>query len=339
MSFPLPKTAAEAFIYRSDKFTPKAFVTHASNVKAEELAKMDLLPKLKNKVLITKELAPLFRGRVEELQENFSILISVLDGKGFTSDTGMRGRRGYQETILFNWIGATTPLPASTHRLMSQLGTRLLFYEVSATQPTEEQLLLFAEEDNSSDAEGQCQQAVNEFITQFFTQHPVGTVNPRDLPFSKSLLHELVRWAQFLVAARAEIKFEEGLHSIPVAAMPPEAPFKVVNYFKDLARGHALVHGRTEVMDADLALVGHVATSSIPGHLRPIVRQLRTCAAVTSTEATTLCDVSAPTARRYLEELSLLGVCQREKGCPYLNLPDMLRLATEYRWLNADLER
>jgi hypothetical protein len=39
-------------IYRSDKFTPKAFVSHAANKKKGELEKNDLLPKLKNKVLV-----------------------------------------------------------------------------------------------------------------------------------------------------------------------------------------------------------------------------------------------------------------------------------------------
>ena len=63
MAFPLKDTATETPVYRSDKFTPKAFVTHAANVKAEDLQKMDLLPKLKGKVLMTKELAPIFRGR------------------------------------------------------------------------------------------------------------------------------------------------------------------------------------------------------------------------------------------------------------------------------------
>ena len=73
MTFPLAEQEGPSCVYRSDRFTPRAFVTHAANVRAEQLAKMDLLPKLKNKVLVTKELAPIFRGREEEL-------------KGFTSD-------------------------------------------------------------------------------------------------------------------------------------------------------------------------------------------------------------------------------------------------------------
>jgi hypothetical protein len=66
-------------------------------------------------VLLTKELAPIFGAREDELRDNIATLISVLDGEGFISDSGMRGRRGYEEAIIFNWIGATTPLNARVH--------------------------------------------------------------------------------------------------------------------------------------------------------------------------------------------------------------------------------
>jgi hypothetical protein len=79
MFFPKPNAGLDKYVYRSDKFTPKSFVTHAASVKKEDLPKLDLLPKLKGKVLVTKELAPIFRGRDEEMQENFSTLISVPD--------------------------------------------------------------------------------------------------------------------------------------------------------------------------------------------------------------------------------------------------------------------
>jgi hypothetical protein len=340
MAFPIKDRGGESLVYRSDKFTPRAFVTHAANVKKEELGKMDLLPKLKGKVLITKELAPIFRGREEDLKENFSTLISVLDGKGFTSDTGMRGQRGYDESIIFNWLGATTPLPAATHRLMSQLGTRLLFYEVPIIQPTEQDLLTYAGSDDAGNAEIECQEAVNAFLEQFFTLHPVGSVNPTEIRFPEGHIKKLVRWAQFLVAARAEVRHEKtGSDWEPVAAMPPEGPFKVVNYFKELARGHALIHGRTEVNDEDVALVGHVAISSMPAHLRPIVREFQTAQSVDSSTCKELCRVSAPTARRHLQELAVLGICAVEKGSPAANEPDKAALVANLRWLNPDLEQ
>jgi hypothetical protein len=127
--FPLPGRGTEEYFYRSDNFTAKAFVSHAGQT-SKALGDIDLLPRITNRVLLTKELAPIFRGRTEELESRFSILIGVLDGMGLVSDGGMQGQRGYAGQYIFNWIGAATPVPRATHRLMSQLGTRLLFWEV-----------------------------------------------------------------------------------------------------------------------------------------------------------------------------------------------------------------
>lgn len=226
-------------IYRSDKFTPKSFVTHAANVKKSDLKNIDLLPKLKLKVLITKELAPILRGRETEMQENFSILISVLDGKGFTSDSGSQGTRGYKEAIVFNWLGATTPLPAKTHRLMSQLGTRLLFYEVPVSEPTDEELLLYAKKNDAGAAELACNIAVNEFLVEFFSKHPKGSIDQDSIIFTDDLLKRLLKWAKFLTKARSQVKYDKAENEWePIAALPAEGAWKVINYFKELAMGH-----------------------------------------------------------------------------------------------------
>lgn len=335
MAFPSAGSILSKNVYRSDKFTPKSFVTHAANVKEEDLPRMDLLPKLENKVLITKEMAPLFRGRVEELQDNFSILIAVLDGKGFISDTGMRGRRGYDRSIVFNWIGCTTPLPVSTHRLMSQLGTRLLFFEIPALEVTEEQLLEYAEHGDPGRAERECQRAMNEFLVQFYQRHAVGSVDPESIEFPRPLLLELIRWAKFLAQGRAEVIFDqEWLKSAtPVAANPPEAPYKIVTYFKDLALGHALINGRSSVDQSDLDLIGQVAISSIPGHLRPIVKELWKRDTVETGDVVKLCGVSSPTARNYMTHLDLLEIANLTKGGPRTNQADTLAVSPGYEWL------
>ncbi|HXJ42488.1 MAG TPA: hypothetical protein VNH18_24620 [Bryobacteraceae bacterium] len=339
MAFPLPDSGLHAYVYRSDKFTPRAFVSHAANVQKDELAKMDLLPKLEGKVLITKEMAPLFRGRVEELQDTFSILIAVLDGKGLLSDTGMRGQRGYDRSIIFNWIGATTPLPPATHRLMSQLGTRLLFFEMPPFEVSDEDLLRYAEDGDPGLAESECKEAMNELLVGFFAEFPVGSVNPKSISLPQPLLTQLIRWAKFLARCRAEVKFEKdnGRDWVPVAVSPPEAPFKIVTYFKDLALGRALIYGRETVDESDIDLVGEVAISSVPGHFRPIVRALR-LGEVRTERASKVCAVSAPTARNYMAELALLGIAELTKGNAASNQADSLVLAAPYKWLLKDLE-
>jgi hypothetical protein len=334
MAFPAEGSGLERYVYRSDKFTPRSFVSHAANVKAEDLAKIDMLPKLENRVLITKELAPIFRGREEELQENFSILISVLDGKGYTTDSGMRGQRGYARPVLFNWIGATTPLPPATHRLMSQLGTRLMFYEVPVVEPTEDDLLRYALADSAGEAEQECQKVVNQFLTEFFEQHPVGTVKQAAVALHEDLARKLAKWAKFLVKARAAVSYEkDGNEWKPVSVGTPEGAWKVVTYLKDLARGHALVCGRDEVTEDDLSLVAEVALSSIPGHLRPLVRALRTGEGIDSADAERTCRATRPTVRKYFRELELLGIAELQRGSPQTNEPDRIVLPEPYQWM------
>lgn len=292
-------------------------------------------------MLITKELAPIFRGREDELKDNFSMLISVLDGKGFTSDTGMRGQRGYDRPILFNWIGATTPLPAATHRLMSQLGTRLLFFEVPVVELTEEQLLAYALADSARLAETECRAAVNDFLDAFYSRHPVGSISAEQIEFPKPLMRYLVRLAQLLVKGRAEVRFERSAtdpNPQPVAVGQPEGPFKVVNYFKDLARGHALIHGRMEVTEADLALCREVALSSLPGHIRPIIRELCRSGSIDTGLAARLCQTSAPTARSRLKEVAMLGFGTLAEGSPKTNQSDRINLDDSYAWLRSNFE-
>jgi hypothetical protein len=337
MAFPVDGSGIAQRVYRSDKFTPKAFVTHAANIPKNKIDEADLLPKLHQKVLLTKELAPIFRGRTDDLTDTFSILISVLDGKGFTSDSGMRGRRGYQRPIVFNWIGATTPLPAQTHRIMAQLGTRLLFYELPPVDIPESQLLAYAKRDDTSQAEVDCQSAVNRFLVQLFQQHPVGSVSPESVFISDKLLEKLVHWAQFLVRARAEIRFDKEYGDWePIAALLPETPYKVVDYFKEIARGRALVHGRATVDGEDLELVGHIAISSVPGHLRPIVHELRKAECVDTGRCMALCGVSDTTARRYMKELQLLEiVVLLPKGPGQARESNRITLARSFRWLRG----
>jgi hypothetical protein len=113
--------------YVSDNFTPSSFVSHAANRRKAELANVDLLPRIRHKVLVTPELAPVFRGKEDELAKRFSIITRVLDGHGLMTDSGTQGRRGYRGDYLFAWIGCTTPLEPKVWRVMAQLGSRLIF--------------------------------------------------------------------------------------------------------------------------------------------------------------------------------------------------------------------
>jgi hypothetical protein len=168
----------KAHVHKVDAFTPKAFVTSAANMTEKQREKVDLLPKIEDKYLLTKELATIFRGQEKDMIEMFKVLIPVLDGKGHVTNTGLASL-GYDRSIVFNWPGATTPLQRQEFKQMSQLGTRLLFYETPIVDFGEDDLIAYAERDDISTAEVECNQAVNEFVVNFFKRTP-----PRSLDFS-----------------------------------------------------------------------------------------------------------------------------------------------------------
>ena len=91
--------------YYTDNFSAKSFVSHSTAVTREELAEIDMLPKIKNKLFLTPELAPTFAAKDDDLIQVLGIMTRILDGHGYESDTGAHGHRGYNEKMMFVWIG------------------------------------------------------------------------------------------------------------------------------------------------------------------------------------------------------------------------------------------
>jgi hypothetical protein len=302
------------YLYRSDKFSAQSFVSHAANRKAADLSKVDLLPRLSDKTLVTRELAPLFRGRDEQLVETFSILIGVLDGDGYTSDSGTHGARGYENSILFNWLGATTPLTRRVFQIMLQLGTRLYFFEMPSNLPGEEELLAYAQDDKQNRAgDEQMQILANQFVMRFFDEHPVDSVDAEYIVIPEPHLKSIVRLANLMVNARRPFIEEDtpqadGTVEKDQTPGKPEGPFKHIDAFKELARASALIDNRTEVNDEDIRLVAHIALSSLPRATGAALQQLRAAGRVTSSQCAERAGVSQPTARKTLDALHSIGV-------------------------------
>jgi hypothetical protein len=77
--------------YYTDNFSAKSFVSHSTAVTKEQLEEIDMLPKIKNKLFLTPELAPMFAAKDEDLLQILSIITRILDGHGYESDTGAHG--------------------------------------------------------------------------------------------------------------------------------------------------------------------------------------------------------------------------------------------------------
>ena len=127
--------------YTTDNFTPASFVSHASNVKREELANVDMLPRIRYRTLIVRDLAPIFGVKEDELLKTMGILTRALDGEGLETDSGVHGKRGYKGDWLFMLLAGTTPIPPRVFKVMGTLGSRLFFLALHSNTKSHDELI------------------------------------------------------------------------------------------------------------------------------------------------------------------------------------------------------
>jgi hypothetical protein len=319
-------------LVRVDDFTPASFVSHAANRKQSQLQNIDLLPKIKDKVMLTKELAPLFRDDEKDLRQNFARLTSVLDGNGYASSSGTHGTRGYIGEYMFNWLGATTPVPDRTFKIMAQLGNRILFYEIASEEWTVENLVKFAQEYSAVDSVKECQKAVNDFMEAHFKRHSVNGVDPQNIQIPQEIMLELVRYAKLIAHGRVEVSFDEWGHVRE--AGQPEGPQRVILLLKSIIRGLALAEHRTTVSADDLLPIRHIAFSSIPRKRRELLRAvLMAGGSLASNEADKALGVSRPTASSRMKELAATKIVDFTPANQQTSSPEKIQLADDWRWL------
>jgi hypothetical protein len=330
-------------VYLSDNFTPAAFVSHAANVPRDKLDKVDLLPRIKHKLLVTPELAPIFRGKEAELANRFAILTRVLDGDGLQTDSGTHGQRGHRGDYLFAWLGCTTPFDALVWRVMAQLGSRLFFLVMdSDVEITVEDLVASEGAVPYKARLGGVRAVLHPFLSALFEKS--GGV--RGVTWDASAdSREVQVWIARLAAVLAKMRSEPVREGDPergrVEYSPAkrEQPRRAYAVLRNLARGHALVHGRRRATDDDLPLLAQVVVSSMPSECGLVFAALvkRGGDPLTSTEVKDILHVRHPeTARKVMEDLGRRGVVQYEKGKPgTLNdagTPDQLRFLPEWEW-------
>jgi DNA-binding Lrp family transcriptional regulator len=119
------------FAYYTDTHSAKSWVTHTTSVKTpEDLEKIDMLPSIKNRVFCTPEWAPIFTLREDDLRASLGIITRIADGQGLVSNSGVYGRRAYEGTHMFSWIGAAVDVPHIVYKVLGALGPKLYFFRL-----------------------------------------------------------------------------------------------------------------------------------------------------------------------------------------------------------------
>ncbi|HBK33780.1 TPA: hypothetical protein DEP34_03245 [Candidatus Uhrbacteria bacterium] len=302
--------------YMTDHFSPASFVSHASNKKKEDLAKIDLLPRIRHKTLIVRDLAPIFAERQENLLKSLGILTRVFDGEGYESDSGVHGSRGYFGDYTFMFLAASTPILPRVWKFMGNLGSRLFFLNLNSSDKSEDELANLLIQKDFKKKEGSCREITRELVLNLWQNYKDGIEwNKEDDP--EECRRVISRCANLLAHLRGTVNVwsdggnvDEHHHTNVVI----EKPIRINQLLYNLARGHALVCERTQICNEDLWPVIEVTFNSAQyNRIKLLNVLLEYGGTITTSLVETAISCSNPTALKEIETLRVLKIVDIEK--------------------------
>src|SRR3989344_6309210 len=195
-------------VYTTDNFTPASFVSHAANIPKKKLHEVDLLPKIKGRVLIVRDLATIFGEREEDLLKNLGVLTRVLDGEGLELESGLHGKRGYKGYYCFMLLAGSTPIPPRVWKMSGNLGSRLFFCQIRSKEKGENELADQLVDKSWLQKQDICKNATKEYVEKIWKEFPDG-IDWNKAQDPREFLKVIGRCAKLLARLRATINVWE----------------------------------------------------------------------------------------------------------------------------------
>jgi hypothetical protein len=325
----------EGLTYGTDDFTPASFVSRAANVKKKQLDGVDLLPRIRGKAMIVRDLAPIFSKREDDMMQNLGVLTRVLDGEGYWVESGVHGRRGYAGDYKFMLIAASTPIRQRVWNAMSALGPRLQFLHLNTHEATVQELANLMGDTSYKEKERQCRKATHEFLKNLQLQHSGGVEWNKERD-DESCKQFIARCAKLMSALRSEIVVNRegfGRDEKKEYEHIKEMPYRSARLLCNLAQGHALCDGRTWINLSDTSLVYRVALDSgVPRRSRLVRQLIENGGELRSGDVQTNIERARPIVNDEMRKLCIIGLCEMvSKGSEEMRI----RLSGEFAWFGT----
>lgn len=331
----------EDLVYSTDKFTPASFVSNATNVKAESLKNVDLLPRIKDRVFLVRDMATLFSKREEDLNELLGLMTRVFDGEGLKTDTGVHGARHYAGSYNFMFLAASTPPSHRVWKMMSTLGSRLFFFNLHSRDLSNSELVALLEPTSHKEKERICRNATRNLLENLWASNPEGISWPEN-GVSKEQKIVIAHCARLLARLRGTIVEDRDNELGQVRLFKTaniEKPARLLQNFYNLARGSAVVRGSLQTDSTDLQFVVALALdSAIPSRSQLIQTLIDKEGRLTTSQIEKALHCSKTTARAMMDTFEALGIChQSDDKQGYVGEPEkILILNKEFEWFLGD---
>jgi DNA-binding transcriptional ArsR family regulator len=291
---PLEKAAGAHII---SNVTPRTFLSGYANTDHS------LLNKIKNGILVWKDFSQLLALSKNDKASVLADLREIYDGL-IQKSYGTGETKRWEGRITL--VAAATPDLDNHYSIFQTLGER--FLQVRSHRPGGVRAGEAAIKSGNLEGNAEIQAAVSSlFIDICKRDHEQPQLTDSDT-------HLIANLAEFCVRGRTHVP-REGYTKEVIYMPEPEASPRLAQQFAQLARGSALLEGRSAVNAVDLALVRRVMMDSIRKDRRDILDALVECG--TTLSSVTLAKqtgLSQTTTYRRLEELRGMELVEFEDG-------------------------
>jgi hypothetical protein len=246
---------------------------------------------------------------------------------------------------MFTWVGAAVDIPYKVYKILHTLGPRMYFFRMKFEEQTPEQLLQFTKEAQRFNAKREpIIDALFDYL-KWFEICPIK--NPRIEWDWNSDSMEALRYiagaADLLSFLRctAQVWDTDGTQGSEYGytVSQREKPTRAITHLKNLARGHALLTGRTHITLDDIPLVVKTALDTAVIEWVSLLSLLvASNGKLTTDQIQDSVHMSRPTVLRTMAEFEAIGLVTMSKidtdkpGRP----PKMMVLNPRFDWFLTD---
>ncbi len=303
-------------MYFTSDFTPASFVTSIAARSEKQLQNIDLLPKIRWKTLLVKDLAPLLSDNDDVLRKRLGMMTDILDGEGYRTESGVHGSRGYGGDYLFMFLAASTPFAPRVWKLMTGMGHRFFFIGLDSKRKRIDELKSQIQSTHYQTKVTVCRESTHEFLRTLWSNNPAGITWNAEKD-DDATIERICELSDFLSMFRGDIyvheeKWTDG-RSLAHTEPRVEDASRINQCLYNLVRGHAVICGRDYITEDDLEVAIRVVLDTAPAPRPRIFRELlRRNGVMTIGEVAGCMGMGINTAKKEVHKFCALGLCDSE---------------------------
>jgi hypothetical protein len=320
------------WIYQISSMTPNTFLS-GFKAGAKEPSFLMTVPVLKGGIMIFKDFTTILSKRDDEAREILGQMREVYDGT-LTKRTGQGDLLAWPGRL--GLIAATTDAIYEARALYASMGERFIMYDPEIPNRKEVAILSMKNSATEFEAQEEIKKLSKEYLDETIQPIIQKFVESKSIPeIEEGLILEIADIADMTCSARSAVQRDRMSKEI-THVYKSEMPTRLSKQLVAVSAAMMLMNGGP-LTDNDKKILYKIGLDSIASSRRMVMRKLSEYDMVDTKGIAMELHYPTGTTRRWLEELTALGICGREdrKKGDGMGSGDRWYIKKEYRDIMA----